>query len=332
MLNGKPSTMTGKLNASWPGDMWKTGGGAPWNAISYDPDVNLLYTGSGNPSPWNSHMRPGDNLYSAANHINPDTGEIVWHLQTTPGDGWDFDAMTEIVPFEMQKDGKTVKAAASADKNGYFYVLDRTNGKMIAAYPFVEKINWARGIAADGRPDYVQENRPPNPSGEAASLAKGTGPGAAASAEVAKEATTTQKGPAVFVVPCSSAARTGSRWPTARIPGCFTSPPTSGAWTSGTSRSLTRRSRLPWRRLHHQPVFDDHIGALKAIDPKTGEIKWVQKNRAPLWALATHGNLVFTGTPEGYLKAFDAKTGAELWEVPDRLGRDRLPDHLGDGR
>ena len=104
MLNGKPSTMTGKLNASWPGDMWKTGGGAPWNAISYDPDVNLLYTGSGNPSPWNSHMRPGDNLYSASKlAINPDTGEIVWHLQTTPGDGWDFDAMTEIVPFEMQK-------------------------------------------------------------------------------------------------------------------------------------------------------------------------------------------------------------------------------------
>ncbi|HYH21179.1 MAG TPA: PQQ-binding-like beta-propeller repeat protein, partial [Azospirillum sp.] len=97
-LNGKPSTMTGKLNASWQGDMWKYGGAATWLGGTYDPETNLIFYGTGNPAPWNSHLRPGDNLYSSSTlAINPDNGEIVWHLQTTPHDGWDFDGVNEFV-------------------------------------------------------------------------------------------------------------------------------------------------------------------------------------------------------------------------------------------
>ncbi|MBE7245913.1 MAG: PQQ-dependent dehydrogenase, methanol/ethanol family, partial [Actinomycetospora chiangmaiensis] len=164
-LNGKPSTMTGKANETWPGDMWKFGGGATWLGGTYDPELNLIYFGTGNPGPWNSALRPGDNKWSASRlAINPDNGEIVWGFQTTPHDGWDFDGVNEFVPFEMQRDGKTVKAGATADRNGFFYVLDRTNGKFISATPFVNKINWASGIDKDGRPIYNDENRPGDPS------------------------------------------------------------------------------------------------------------------------------------------------------------------------
>ena len=161
MLNGKEATVTGKAGKSWKGDLWKTGGGATWLGGTYDPDTKLAFFGTGNPGPWNSHMRPGDNKWSCARiAIDPETGEIKWGYQTTPHDGWDFDGVNELVSFDM--DGK--KVAATADRNGFFYVLDRTNGKFISAHPFVEKITWAKSIKSDGRPDYVDSNRPGNPS------------------------------------------------------------------------------------------------------------------------------------------------------------------------
>lgn len=108
-LNGQPSTMTGTLNATWPGDLWKTGGGATWLGGSYDADTNTLVFGAGNPAPWNSHLRnagtptegnTGDNLYAASRlGIDPATGEIKWHFQTTPREGWDFDGVNEVVAF-----------------------------------------------------------------------------------------------------------------------------------------------------------------------------------------------------------------------------------------
>ena len=164
-LNGNPSTMTGTVNATWPGDMWKWGGGAPWNGVTYDPDTNLLFTGTGNPAPWNSHLRKGDNLYTASQlAINPDTGEIVWHYQNTPNDAWDYDSIGEIIPFDLEVDGKTVKAVASAQKNGFFYILDQADGKLVKAFPFVKNISWAEGIGEDGRPNFVEANRPGDPS------------------------------------------------------------------------------------------------------------------------------------------------------------------------
>ena len=161
-MDGKETTMTGKANESWPGDMYKFGGGAPWLGGTYDPDTKLAFFGTGNPAPWNSWMRAGDNKWTSSRlAIDPETGDIKWVFQTTPHDGWDFDGVNEVVSFDT-KDGK--KLAATADRNGFFYVLDRTNGAFQHATPFVAKITWAKGIDATGRPIYVDEDRPGDPT------------------------------------------------------------------------------------------------------------------------------------------------------------------------
>ncbi|MCA8884406.1 MAG: PQQ-dependent dehydrogenase, methanol/ethanol family, partial [Rhodobacteraceae bacterium] len=168
---GEPSTMTGTLNATWPGDMWKTGGGATWLGGSYDIDTNTLVFGTGNPAPWNSHLRnagtpvegnKGDNLYAASRlGIDPENGEIKWHFQTTPREGWDFDGVNEVVAFV---DAQGNKRFATADRNGFFYVLNREDGAFVGAWPFVKDITWAKGIDDTGRPIYIEEGRPGNPA------------------------------------------------------------------------------------------------------------------------------------------------------------------------
>ena len=296
-LNGKPSTMTGKTNESWPGDMWKFGGGATWLGGTYDPELNMIYVGTGNPGPWNSWLRPGDNKWSASRlAINPDNGEIVWGFQTTPHDGWDFDGVNEFVPFDMQKDGKTIKAGATADRNGFFYVLDRTNGKFISATPFVNKINWASGIDKDGRPIYIPENRPGDPT-------QATGDD--------------KKGKSVFAVPSFLG---GKNWmPIGYSPDTKLFYVPSNEWGMDIWNepvNYKKGAAYLGAGFTIKPIFEDHIGSLKAIDPASGKTVWEYKNKAPLWAgvLTTAGGLVFTGTPEGFLKAFDAKSGEELWK------------------
>lgn len=163
MENGISGGQAGK---TWPGDLWKSGGAATWLGGTYDPEVDLLFFGTGNPAPWNSHLRPGDNLFSSSRlAIDPDTGKIVWHFQTTPHDGWDYDGVNELVSFDYKENGKTVKAAATADRNGFMYVLNRENGDFIRGFPFVDKITWAKGLdPKTGRPIYDDANRPGNPA------------------------------------------------------------------------------------------------------------------------------------------------------------------------
>jgi len=294
-LNGKPSTMTGKVNATWTGDMWKWGGGAPWNGVTYDPDTNLLFAGTGNPAPWNSHLREGDNLYTASElALNPDTGEIVWYFQNTPNDAWDFDSISEIIPFDFEMDGKSIKAVASAQKNGYFYILNQADGKLVKAFPFVKNISWADGVDENGRPKFIEANRPGDPS----------------------ETEEGKKGKTVWVVPNFLG---GKNWnPMAYNPdtGLFYVP--ANEWGMDMwNEPVTYKKGAAYlgSAFTIKPVFDDYIGALKAVDPKTGDIKWEYHNISPLWGgvLTTKGNLVFTGTPEGYLKAFNAETGEEVW-------------------
>lgn len=291
-LNGKDSTMTGKLNASWQGDQWKTGGGATWLGGTYDPDTNLIYMGTGNPAPWNSHLRPGDNLYTASTlAIDPDTGEIKWHFQSTPHDGWDFDGVNELVSFDVMRGGKMMKLGAKADRNGYFFVLDRTNGKFLQATPFVTKTTWANGFNAKGRPNYVDANRPGPPTAE--------------------------KGSTVFAAPAFLGAKNWMPMSYSQQTGYFYVPANEwGMDIWNEPIAYKKGAAYLGAGFTIKPLYPDYIGALRAIDPATGKIVWEYKNKAPLWGgvLSTAGGLVFTGTPEGFLKAFDARTGKELWK------------------
>ena len=293
-LNGQPNGITGKTNASWPGDMWKTGGGATWLGGTYDPETNLIYMGTGNPGPWNSHDRPGDNLYTSSTlAINPDTGKIVWHYQTTPHDGWDFDGVNEFIPFDAKVNGKPMKLGAKADRNGYFYVLDRTNGKLVSASKFVMETTWANGInLKTGRPNFIDANRPGAPNGS-------------------------EKGTSVFSSPSFLGGKNWMPMAYSKQTGLFYIP--SNDWGMDIWNepiAYKKGAAYLGAGFTIRPIAEDHIGALRAMDPATGKIVWEYKNKAPLWGgvLTTAGDLVFTGTPEGYLKAFDAKTGQELWK------------------
>ncbi len=291
--------VTGKTNATWPGELWKTGGGATWLGGTYDPKTGLVYFGTGNPAPWNSHVRKGDNLYTASTvAIDPKTGQIVWHYQTTPNDGWDYDGVNELVTFEM--DGK--RMGGKADRNGFFYVLDAQNGKLHNAFPFVSKITWAERIdLATGRPVYVPDNRPGDPA----------------------QSQDGKKGKAVFAAPSFLGGK--NQQPMAYNPqtGLFYVP--ANEWGMDIwNEPVTYRQGAAYlgAGFNIKPLYDDYIGALRAIDPKNGKIVWEVKNNAPLWGgvLTTAGNLVFWGTPEGYLKAADAKTGKVLWQFQTGSG------------
>ncbi len=293
-LNGEENGITGgKANVTWPGDMWKHGGAATWLGGTYDPDVDLLFFGTGNPAPWNSWLRPGDNLYSASRvAIDPDTGKIAWHFQTTPHDGWDFDGVNEFISFDYEENGKTVKAGATADRNGFFYVLNRENGDFIRGFPFVNNITWAKGLDDEGRPLYVDDNRPGNPAGE-------------------------KKGAQVFAIPSFLGGKNWMPMAYSQDTGLFYVP--SNEWGMDIwNEPVSYKSGAAYlgSGFTIKPIFDDHIGSLKAVDPKSGDIVWEYKNPAPLWGgvLTTAGNLVFTGTPEGYLMGFDARTGEVVYK------------------
>ena len=245
-LNGKPSTMTGKLNASWQGDQWKTGGGATWLGGTYDPETNLVYMGTGNPAPWNSHLRPGDNLYTSSTlALDPETGEIKWHYQTTPHDGWDFDGVNEFIPFDQG--GR--KLGAKADRNGFFFVLDRTNGKFVSATPFVSKTTWAKGYTKAGRPIYDDTNRPGPPS--------------------------TEKGTTVFSAPAFLGAKNWMPMAYSQQTGMFYIP--SNEWGMDIWNepiAYKKGAAYLGAGFTIKPLYDDHIGVLRAVDPKTGKIAW----------------------------------------------------------
>lgn len=297
--DGKENGVSGTTNATWPGETWKTGGAATWLGGTYDPKTGLAYFGTGNPGPWNSHVRKGDNLYSASTvAIDVKTGKIVWHYQNTPNDGWDYDGVNEFVTFDM--DGK--RMGAKADRNGFFYVNDATTGKLVNAFPFVKKVTWATGIdLKTGRPNFVDDNRPGDPT-----AAGGDG----------------TKGKSVFSAPGFLGGK--NQMPMAYSPktGLFYVP--TNEWGMEIwNEPITYKKGAAYLGAGFtiKPLFDDHIGSLRAIDPKTGKVVWEVKNNAPLWGgVMTAGDLVFWGTPEGFLKAADAKTGKVVWQFQTGSG------------
>ncbi|MEO3413947.1 PQQ-dependent methanol/ethanol family dehydrogenase [Roseovarius sp. CAU 1744] len=307
-LNGEESTMTGTLNATWPGDMWKTGGGATWLGGSYDADTDTLVFGTGNPAPWNSHLRnagtpvdgnAGDNLYAASRlGIDPATGDIKWHFQTTPREGWDFDGVNEVVAF-TGSDGKNY--FGTADRNGFFYILNREDGAFVAAHPFVKDISWAEGIDENGRPIFNEENRPGDPTAAADG----------------------NKGETIFAVPSFLGGKNWMPMAFSQNTGLFYVP--SNEWGMDIwNEPIAYKEGAAYLGAGFtiKPLFEDYIGSLKALDPMSGEIKWEFQNPAPLWGgvMTTAGGLVFTGTPEGHFIAFDDATGEELWSFQTGSG------------
>jgi len=141
-------------NASWPGELYKRGGGTTWMPGTYDPELNTIYWGTSNPSPdFDGGPRPGDDLYTdCVLALDPDTGKLKWYFQFTPHDLFDYDATETPVLIDASYDGQPRKLLVEANRNGYFYMLDRTNGKFLTAFPFVENLNWAKGIDTQGRP------------------------------------------------------------------------------------------------------------------------------------------------------------------------------------
>ncbi|KXJ51475.1 PQQ-dependent methanol/ethanol family dehydrogenase [Neptuniibacter pectenicola] len=282
----------GQAGKTWPGDLWKSGGAATWLGGTYDADVDLLFFGTGNPAPWNSHLRPGDNLFSSSRlAIDPDTGKIVWHFQTTPHDGWDYDGVNELVSFDYKEGGKTVKAAATADRNGFMYVLNRENGDFIRGFPFVDEITWAKGLdPKTGRPIYDEAFRPGNPA----------------------DSKDGKKGSSVHAVPGFLGGKNWMPISYSQDTGLFYVPSNEWAmdiWNEPTA--YKKGAAYLGAGFTIKPMNDDYIGVMRAMDPKTGKEVWRYKNYSPLWGgvLSTKGNLVFFGTPEGYLLGLNAKNG-----------------------
>jgi alcohol dehydrogenase (cytochrome c) len=285
---------------TWKGDTWKLGGGSTWITGSYDPELNTIYWGIGNPGPFNSAVRPGDNLYTCSVlAMDPKTGKIKWHYQFSPNNPFDYDSVAEMVLADMNVEGKPTKVLMDANRNGFFYVLDRTNGKLLAANPYV-KVNWATGVdMKTGRPIET---------------------------DVAKDA---REGKKVTVYPSilggknwepmSFNPQTGLAYAnTLNFGGKYKAEPVTfkqGEWYLG--MDLTD----PWQ-------FDDGPrGHLKAIDPMTGKAKWEAASDIPRFSgvLSTGGGVVFSGSLTGEFEAFDADTGKKLWQFQTGSGIEGQP-------
>ena len=334
-LNGKPSTYTGDPKApSWPRDKdgklveaWHQGGGAPWQTASFDAEKNMIVVGTGNPAPWNTwkrtkegdHPKNWDSLFTSGQaYVDIATGDLKGFFQHTPNDAWDFSGNNSIVLFEYKdpKTGKQVKAGAHADRNGYFFVTDReklSDGAgypnkpkaLVNAFPFVDGITWAKSWNIEtGRPNVVESQIPPK----------------------VKEGAT--KGDSIFVSPPFLG---GTNWmPMSYNPQTelFYIPANHWAmdyWTENVTYKAG--SAYLGQGFRIKRLYDDHVGTLRAIDPKTGKVVWQHKEEMPLWAgtVTTAGGLLFTGTSDGYFKAFDAKTGKELWKFQTGSGIVSVP-------
>ena len=293
---------------TWPGDTHAKGGAPTWLTGAYDPDLDLVYWGTGNAGPWNPTVRVGDNLYvCSVVAIRPKTGELVWHYQFSPNDPYDYDATEVGMLVEIKVDGKPRKVLAQANRNGFFYVLDRTDGKLLAANPYV-KVNWADKIdLATGRPVESQVTKNIRAGGDEVVWPSVVG---------GKNWTPMSWNPATGL---AYANTLNMSWPYQLVKPEYK----RGEWYLGVNfRGVT------------MPKDQPH-GHLSAIDPMTGKSKWqLAWPGQPSMAgtLSTGGNLVFTGAATGEFMAVDATTGKKLYEFNVGTGIIGLPvtwEHKG---
>jgi PQQ-dependent dehydrogenase (methanol/ethanol family) len=289
---------------TWEGDQWKIGGGTTWGWYSYDPELNLIYYGSGNPSTWNPKQRPGDNRWSMTIWArDADTGMAKWVYQMTPHDEWDYDGVNEMILADLEIDGKMRKTLMHFDRNGFGYTLDRVNGDLLVAQKYDPAVNWATGIDMDKMSkDYGRPIRVKKYSTEANG----------------EDVNTTGICPAALGTkdeqPASFSPQTGLVYvPTNHV--CMDYEPFRVSYTAGQPYVGATLSMYP-------PKGESNMGNFIAWDPKVGKIVWSNKEIFSVWsgALSTAGGVVFYGTLEGYLKAVDAKSGKELYKFKTPSG------------
>jgi lanthanide-dependent methanol dehydrogenase len=295
---GKPVGPNSSLK-TWQGDQWKIGGGATWGWISYDPQLNLIYYGSGNPSTWNPVQRPGDNKWSMTIFArNPDTGIAKWVYQMTPHDQWDYDGINEMILADIPVNGKMTKALVHFDRNGYGYTLDRETGALLVAQKYDPKVNWSTHVdMTTGRPDVVSQYS--TQAGGEDHNTQNICPAALGSKDEQPAAFSPASG--LFYVPTNHV--------------CMDYEPFKVSYTAGQPYVGATLSMFP-------PKGDNNLGNFIAWNAGTGKIEWSDPEAFSVWsgALATSGGVVFYGTLEGYLKAVDAKTGQELYRFKTPSG------------
>lgn len=301
---GQPIGENSSLN-SWEGDQWKIGGGTTWGWFSYDPELNLVYYGTGNPSTWNPSQRPGDNRWSMTIMArDADTGEAKWFYQKTPHDEWDYDGVNENILVDKEIDGQMRKLLVNFDRNGFAYTLDRETGELLVAEKFDPAVNWATHIEMD--PESDQYGRP----------------------QVVAEYSTSQNGEDVNTEGvCPAALGTKDQQPASYSPktGLFYVPTNHVCMDYEPFRvSYTAGQPYVGATLSMYPAPDSHggMGNFIAWDAVEGEIKWSLPEKFSVWsgALSTAGDVVFYGTLEGFLKAVDAETGEELYSFKTPSG------------
>jgi PQQ-dependent dehydrogenase (methanol/ethanol family) len=295
---------------TWKGDSGKTGGGAAWNVGSYDAKLNLVYYGTSNPGPWTAVVRGNDssdigkftNLYTASViALNPDTGNIVWHYQFTPHDAWDYDGVNELVLADLTIDGKQVPALMQANRNGFFYVIDRSNGKLISAKNFVPT-NWATGIDLKTGMPIETANNEKRPR-----LKKW-----------AKDICPNLVGGKNWM-PMSYNPKTGLVYiPTNNL--CMD--------LEGVQEEYKRGQFFLGVNFDlDKPGPGGYLGGLKAWDPVAQKEVWFNKDDLPFngGTMTTTTGLVFAGDIKGTFRAMDAKTGKELWKFNAGSGISAAP-------
>jgi PQQ-dependent dehydrogenase (methanol/ethanol family) len=296
---GKPVGANSGIT-TWQGDQWKIGGGTTWGWYSYDPELNLVYYGSGNPSTWNPKQRPGDNRWSMTIWArDADTGMAKWVYQMTPHDEWDYDGINEMILVNQE----ARKVLVHFDRNGFGYTLDRVTGELLVAEKYDPVVNWATKVDMDkssptyGRP-LVDKKYSTEANGEDVN-SQGICPAALGSKDEQPAAYSPLTG--LFYIPGNHV--------------CMDYEPFHVSYTAGQPYVGATLSMYP-------PKGETNMGVFTAWNAKTGKIVWSNKEQFSVWsgAVATAGNVVFYGTLEGYLKAVDATTGQELYKFKTPSG------------
>jgi PQQ-dependent dehydrogenase (methanol/ethanol family) len=295
---GKPVGKDSSLK-TWEGDQWKIGGGDTWGWISYDPKLNLVYYGSGNPSTWNPTQRPGDNKWSMTIFArDPDTGMAKWVYQMTPHDEWDYDGVNEMILADVKVHGQQRHALVHFDRNGFAYVLDRETGELLEANKYDPAVNWATKVdLTTGRPEVVPQYSTDHNGAD--HNTKGICPAALGSKDEQPAAFSPVTG--LFYVPTNHV--------------CMDYEPYKVTYTAGQPYVGATLSMYP-------PPGENNLGNFIAYDVNEGKIVWSDPEPFSVWsgALVTATGVAFYGTLDGYLKAVDVKNGKLLYKFKTPSG------------